>query len=274
MKRLPPLKSPKSQSKPSAHQPVSQNDRQPFGCVLYGESGIGKTSFAAEFENAAFIVDPHERGIIDLVENKQCPEPLQINEVNGWLMLLQTCDDVASDRDVKTVVFDSLTGMEQLCFMYHCKTYYNDDWSAKGFYSYMQGPKNAAKRDWPDLISKWEDLRANGKNVIVIGHSHIKPFSNPDGPDYDKYLPYLDKETWAITHVWAPMVLFYKFQVDLKKDGAKHKAEQNTEKRIICTSPSSTYAAKNRHNLPPVIVAGSSNREAYEAFIKAYERGC
>lgn len=251
-------------------------DRQPvsthkLACVLYGISGVGKTSLAAHFPDCAFIIDPQEGGIRDLVSFRKCPAPREIMVAEGWEHLLALSEKVATRREIKTVCYDSATGIEQLCFRYHCKKYYDDDWSSKGFFSYMQGPKNAAKRDWPEFIQAMEVIRESGKNVIFIAHSQVKPFSNPEGPDYDRYTPYLDKETWAATHRWASLVMFYKFEDEITKTGPKAKAKGDA-RRIICTEHTSHYDAKNRYGLSPIINAGDSPAESYKAFITAYNR--
>ena len=247
-------------------------EADPLGMVLYGMSGIGKTSFAAEFSDVAFIVDPQEKGINDLLKFGQCPKPLTIEVADGWLHLLKISEVIANRRDVQTVVYDSMTGLQQLCHNYHCKTYYNDDWTKDGFYAYQSGPKNAAQKDWPELIGLWEAIRESGKQIIIIGHSQIKTFKNPDGDDYEKYIPYLEKEAWSAVHRWAPSVIFYKSQVDTMKVGGRHKANEDSMKRLLCTVQGATYDAKNRYGLEPVILAGNSNREAYDAFMAAYHK--
>jgi hypothetical protein len=162
--------------------------------------------------------------------------------------------------------------MEQLCFKYHCKEYFADDWTSKGFFSYYAGPTGAAQKDWPEFIEKLEMLRESGKNVILIAHSQVKQFENPDGPNYERYTPFLDKRIWAATHRWAPCIFFYQFQVDVQKIGIKHKAKSDTERRLICTVHSSSYDAKNRYGLDPIIHAGESGKDAYQAFYEAYEK--
>ena len=265
-----PLNTTRKSPTPQRNTGVCESD--PWGMVLYGLSGVGKSSLAAEFPDTAFVIDEQERGIKDLVSRGEAKRPTDILEVDGWQHLLNTTEKLCSRRDIRNVAYDSLYGMEQLCFQYHCKTYFDDDWTNQGFYSFQQGPKNAAKRDWPDLISAWENLRLAGKNVIVIAHSQVKVFQNPDGPDFDRFSVALDKETWAATHRWAPMVLFYRLVFEVKKEGPKSKAQTGTERRIICCTPSSVYDAKNRYGLPPIINAGDSSESAYQAFVKAFNK--
>lgn len=241
--------------------------------ALYGPSGVGKTEWAAHFPDVGFVFDPQEPGISDLVEYNSAPEPLFAEEVMNFNNLLNTCDKIAEGKlKCGTVVFDSLTGMEKLCFQHHCREQFGNDWTKEGFYSYQQGPKNAAKTDWPLFVDRLQGIQAAGINVIVLAHSQVKVFNNPDGPDYDRFIPYLDKESWQVVHRWAKAVFFYNFDVDVDKKGLKNKAKKGSERRYIYTSWSPAYDAKNRYGLPDHIDAGSSGKEAYANFVKAFSK--
>ena len=46
-------------------------------------------------------------------------------------------------------------------------------------------------------------------------HTKVATFKNPEGPDYDRWVPDLHKETWSVTHKWADMILFGCFDTHL-----------------------------------------------------------
>jgi len=244
--------------------------------VVYGPSGVGKTSFAANFPKAGFLIDPQEEGIRDLVEFHQCPRPVFIEEADTFSGLIQVCEGVARDsRGIETLVGDSLTGFEKLCFIHHCEEYFDGDWSRQGFYSYQQGPKNAAKTDWPRFLEALDGVRAAGINVVLIAHSQVKGYTNPEGPDYDRYIPYMDKETWSAVHRWAKAILFYNYHVEIdrsKKLGPRDKARTEVEERFIYTDWSPAFDAKNRWGLESLLDAGDSGEEAFKAFRAAYKK--
>lgn len=255
----------------------------PLACIVYGPPGIGKTSWAAHFPNSVFIIDPHERGISNLIRYKQCPEPRSVIEVDSYEHLLAAFGELAEDDNIETVIGDSLTGFEKLCFIYHCKNYFataeypDGDWTREGFYAYQQGPKNAAKKDWPRLIDILTDLSTPkedggcGKNVVLLAHSTDKNFSNPDGPDYSRHVAYMDKETWSATHRWANLAMFYNFHVLTEKRGVKTKAKQQ-EIRNFYTQWTPSFDAKNQLGLEPVIDAGNSPKEAFHNFSEALRK--
>jgi len=245
----------------------------PVALVCYGPPGVGKTDWASRFPDPGFIIDPQEEGIRELVQFRRCPEPVFIEEADNWERTLDLCNDIAGGSyDIKTAVFDSLTGFEKLCFHHHCDEHFEGDWSSKGFYSYQQGPKNAAKTDIPEWLDALNAIRKAGINVVVIAHSQVKPYNNPEGPDFDRYSTVCDKETWQQIHRWSKCVLFYNYHIDLDRKGPRTKANMENEARFIYTVWSPAYDAKNQWGLEPLIEGGESGEEAFSNFAEAFRK--
>lgn len=247
--------------------------KRPLALIIYAQSGLGKTSFGAAFPKPYFICDPNDMGIYELVEEKQVPEPIGIDTVESFSELSDIGPsrvDEFSQAGVETVVFDSLTGMEFLCFTQMCEEEYDGDWSKEGFMSYQQGPVSAAKSLWPQFLTSLNTFIQNGINVVLIAHSQIKQFNNPASASYDKFTPYLNKETWQQTHRWASIVLFMNQEVETRKEGAKIKANETALTRNVYTEPSPIYDAKNRHGLEPLFEMGSDGQECYQNFLGSF----
>lgn len=267
---------------PPKGKPPSQ-DFPPVAICLYGPSGIGKSSMFAYWPKPGFVVDHHEDGIEDLVQWKQAPKPVFVKQFGGpddekkgkaWEKMLEYLWQVASGKfGIKTLVVETLTGMQQLCFNYHCQRYFDGDWSKEGFYNYQQGPVNAAQRDWPEFIDALKGVWEAGIHVVVTAHSQVKTVPNPEGKDFDKYLPFLQKDIWQAIHRWCKTLLLYKMEVDVEGRGRqKGKGVAGSERRIIYTTPSVFWDAKNRYGLPDLIPAGESPREAAEALLAALRK--
>lgn len=224
-----------------------------------------------------FVFDSKEEGIIDLYQTGQCPKPAWVMEVdefeddNKSTALMTVLANVANhEYPIKNLVVDSMTGMQGLCFTYHCREYFENDWTKEGFYAYQQGPVNAATKDWPRFLDALDQIRKAGINVVFIAHSMVKDVNNPAGADYAQFMPAVHKEIWQQTARWSKAIFFQNYDVTLEKKGLKTKASGG-EDRQLYTSPAAAYVAKNRWGLEPVINLGGSAEEAYEAFCDAYK---
>lgn len=262
-----------------------------------------KRTTVKDGDGPLFVIDSQEEGIRTLTEYGLCPAPRDIVEVDSWSHLQSVTADLAeqghdqqgfgkrsavqillygpagvgktsfaANFPPNTVVFDSLTGFEKLCFQHHCEEHFDGDWSKdNGFYAYSKGPKQAAKTDWPEWLDGLNAVRQAGVNVVLLAHSTPpKEYNNPDGPNYDRYHVYLDKETWSQTHRWSKAVLFYNYSVEVDKKGTRAKARPDTEERFIYTQWSPAFDAKNQYNLEPLLDAGESGEDAYKAFAEPF----
>ena len=268
--------------RPIAKKPVAkpsssrEDDARGLGIVVYGPSGIGKTSWASYFPEPGFIIDSQEEGVLDLIEYKQIKNISRnrIITASNWDELREGVDN-APKMGIKTLIGDSLTGFEKLCFLAHCDKYFDGDWSKEGFFAFQQGPKNSAKTDWPEFLDLLDHVRRTGINVVLIGHSQVKNHSNPSGADFDQYIPYLDKETWAQTHRWAQSVLFMGYDVVVQKTKGALKSKVNLEQsggRLLYADPCPAWNAKNRYGLESPIDLGESAKEGYDNFAAALKK--
>lgn len=284
-KKTAPKRAAKKSSRKGTTRKVARSSRGKK-LVLYGPPGSGKTSVAAygfgppgTTATTAFVIDSQEEGVLDLIEYGRIPDiPMErIHTVDQWkgkTGLLDVLDDVAASG-VTDVVVDSLTGMEKLCHVYHCNENFDGDWGKEGFMAYHKGPKQAAKTDWPDFLDLCDEVARAGVNVCLIAHSVVKTNDNPEGPDFPRYIPYLDKETWSHTHRWAAACFFLNYHVRTEKsEGLKTKADtESSEGRNIFTEWSPAYDAKNRYGMDPVIPMGDDAEEAHEALVKQLYKG-
>lgn len=241
--------------------------------VIYGPPGVGKTALAANFPKPGFVIDSQEEGIHTLVEYEQAPKPIFVEEAADFEATIDLAEQIArGEYGIETAVFDSLTGFEKLCFIHHCDEYFEGDWSSRGFYSFQQGPKNAAKIDWPRFLEALKGIKAAGINVLLIAHSWIKPYHNPEAADYDRFSPAVDKAIWEITSRWATGVFFYNFHVDIDKKGPRNKANMESETRFLYTEWSPAFDAKNQYGMEPLVDVGDNGAEAYDALAKVFAK--
>lgn len=254
----------------------------PVGMVIHGVQGVGKTELAAHFPDVGFVINRKERGIIDLQRAGSCPKPVFVKEFGGrdlskdpqWEEMLEHNYDIASGAypGVKTVVFDSATVFETMAFRFHANRDYEGNFGKDGYFAYGQGPKECAKTLWTDFLDSLETIKDEGINVILIAHTRVKPFNNPLGADYDRYIPYMDADVWNQTLGWAQIVLFYCFDVSTEKKGVKTKVRRDSQQRMLYAVRSEAFDAKNRFGMSPAFMAGDSGEEAFNNFADEFKR--
>ena len=244
---------------------VTRSDKNlsPFSLVLYGPSGIGKSSTIAQFPDTRFILEPEELGVKILAERGLIPEPAEICIVETWDELLT---EIHNTEDVSNLCLEAITGIEQLGFRWECDEHFGGDMSKHGFFNYQQGPKNFAKFTWPKLLRALDKVMSRGINVALTGHSRVRPTKNPSGHDYDSHQVYCDVETWQNTKRWAQVVGFFGLHVDVN---AEKKVLESD--RVIQFDAAPYYDAKNWIGLnSPMIAEGEPvdvGKELYRQLI-------
>lgn len=267
----------KSSSSKSSSKSSSIVDTLPLFMLLHGKSGVGKSSFCAHAPKPVFLIDHDETGIVRLKQRGLVPSSVQIMDpIDDYEELASVLDSFSpEDYDAETLVIDSLTGFQRLCFDYRCnmeRDYGGFDGDYGAFYDFYKGPAQAAQQDWPPLMTALRQIRDKGCNVLLISHSEEKPYRNPDGPDYDKFVSALDARIWKATERVVEAVLFLNFEIDVKgsRGGAKGKASDIA--RMIITDKTPTADAKNWYGLPPIIDMGENGEESWNNFWKAYSQ--
>lgn len=239
---------------------------RPNAVVFHGVEGVGKTSFGGAAPKPIFGMARGETGLETLIDAGRLGETPHFPEWLTWTEALGAIRSLVSgEHTYKTLVLDTLNGMERLCHEHVCARDFGGDWTDKGFMGYMRGYE-VALADWRELLTLLDNLRNQRKmSILCLVHTRVASFKNPEGPDFDRYVPDMHAKTWGLTHKWADMVLFANFYLDTKKEGSKRIGIGGQE-RVLYTEKRAAFDAKNRHGLPPELSMGSSGVEAWAAF--------
>lgn len=247
----------------------------PSRVIMHGVEGVGKTSWAANAPKPIFLMARGETGLETLIDSGRLPEVPHFPESMSFDDLMSSLEWIRdSSHEYKTVVIDTLNGLERLCHEHVCKRDFGNDWGKHGFISYMAGFE-ISLADWRLLLNLLDEIRKKKKmSVICLCHTRVNTFKNPEGADFDRYAPAMHQKTWELTHRWADHVLFANFYtvVEVESNSKKGKAVGG-QQRVMYTERHAAYDAKNRAGLPEEIEMGNSGSEAWNNFISAMKGG-
>jgi hypothetical protein len=230
----------------------------PDRILLYGIEGIGKSTFAASAPRPIFIA-PENDGTAR-IDTARLPSP------ESWADVIDAIDAlVVDEHDYQTLVVDTLDAAEAMLWRFICSATRT---AGSRTYGYGKGYV-AALDEWRVFVSRLEKLRRERQmGIILIAHSWIKPFKNPEGDDFDRYEMKLHPRAGGMLREWCDAVLFANYEVLTVKETEKSKAKGvTTDKRIMHTRRTAAFDAKNRYGLPETLTLD------YAAFVEAVKAG-
>lgn len=227
-------------SKMSVVDVRKQSKDQPQRVLIYGSGGVGKTTFASEFPDAIFLDTQGGTAMLDVAS---FPKPDTFTDVQSAIKSLR--DD---KHEYKTLVVDLLDDVESMIWSHMCS---RDKESSIESYGYGKGYK-VALSEWRALLASLDALRGSrGMEIVLVAHSAIRTFKNPEGDDYDRYGLQLHEQASSLIRGWCDTVLFARHETVLKADPAKKRTRGiSTGARVIHTVETAAYFAKNRCALP------------------------
>jgi hypothetical protein len=211
--------------------------------MLYGTHGIGKSTWGAMAPDPIFIQT--EDGLAE-VDCAKFPLATSYADVMSQLAELYT-----EPHEFRTVVLDSADWLEKLIWAEVCRKRnvesIEDIGYAKGY--------TFALTQWREVLAGLDALRNDrGMTIVLLAHSRIEKFENPETDSYDRYVPQLHKLASAVLQEWCDEVLFASYKVFTKQtdEGFNRKRNQGlgTGERVVRTTERPAHMAKNRLNLP------------------------
>ena len=231
---------------------------RPRRVLLYGIHGVGKSTWASMAERPIFIQT--EDGLAN-IDCDRLPLAQRYSDVIAALGELYT-----EEHGYATVVIDTLDWLERLIWSDVCQKRnvetIEDIPYGRGYVF--------ALTNWREIIQGLDALRnERGMHVILIAHSQIERFANPETDAYDRYSPRLHKLASALIQEWCDEVLFatYKVHTKITSENFSRKRVQGvgTGERVIRTTERPAHVAKNRLNLPDEIPL---DYRIYAAFVR------
>ena len=212
--------------------------RTPVKCVIYGPESIGKTTLSSKFENPL---------IVDVENGSNSLNVRRIRCDKSWEELIAVVKEIVKTPGVcKTIVIDTLDWAEYLCTKYVCEKYKKGNIDEFGYgkgYTYLT-------EEYKRLLDALDEAIDAGLHVVCNAHAKPRKFELPEEMgSFDRYELKLTKNTAPIVKEWCDCLLFCNFKTYVITDESNKKKAQGN-KRVIYTSHSAVYDAKNRVGLP------------------------
>lgn len=215
--------------------------------VIYGPEGIGKTTLASRFPEPLFCDTEGGSNHMDVART---PAP------TSWNMLLSIVKDVVNTPGLcKTFVLDTADWAERLCIDHVCSLH-----EKKGVEDFGYGKGYVyVYEEFGKLLNLLNDVIERGIHVVISAHAQLRKFEQPDElGSYDRYELKLSKKTGAqvadMIKEWCDMLLFLNYRtIVVNVDGngaAKGKNKAQGGQRVMYTTHTPSWDAKNRHGLP------------------------
>lgn len=226
--------------------------KAPVRVLVYGTEGIGKSSFGADAPSPIFLGAEDGTAQLDV---ERFPTPESWQDVLDAVRVLET-----DAHEYRSLIVDTLDWAEPLLWEHICK---RDNQANIEAYGYGKG-YSAALDEWRIFLGALERLRkTKALNIVLIAHSWIRPFKNPEGEDFDRYELKLNAKAGGLIKEWADAVLFANYETLVSKDGkTKRTRGVDTGARLLFTERRAAYDAKNRYGLPPFLPLSWGDFEA------------
>jgi len=241
---------------------LNRGERNPPRILIYGEIGIGKTTWANTYPHEKSIFIPIEDGTASIERSKNIANrPKTFNELNNIIDVL-----IDSDHPFKLVILDSATKIEQLIYKEVEK---EKEVNNIGLIGWQNGYKIAARK-FEIFLDKLDTLRIE-KKMIIIFTSHVltEPVRPPIGEDYMKYSLSLHKKSKAKVEEWADIITFlkYDFFVDEEEKKIVSKGE-----RVLYLVKNPGYDSKCRYRHMPDTINFNNIDKGLNKFLKILKK--
>lgn len=240
----------------------------PITCI-YGEPGVGKSTFAASAPQVVFLCV--EQGTDNIavsrarLEDPRAPDgerdPGTYEEFTSLLESLGSLAETGK-AEFKHVAIDTVDALEKLVHQHICRT-----GGKRSIADFRFGlGYDLAVDAFRATFTRLERLKRAGIGVILIAHHQITTFNNPEGANFDRYDLKLHKKVAGLVFENCSNVLFARREQYALEEHGKVRGVAGGS-RFIHTQNSPAFVAKNRYDLPEKLALRWSD---YAAAVEAH----
>jgi AAA domain len=222
---------------------ISRTTPKPPRVIVYGDSGVGKTTFGVSAPAPIVLQTEDGLGALDV---DQFPLSLHFSDVMQALYSL-----FQEPHDYQTLVVDSLDWLEPLIWRQVCE---DNRLEHIEKLPYGKGYIEALShwRQFLDGVTALRDQRA--MNIVMVAHSAITQVEDPTVPAYDSHGLKLHKRAAALAEEFADVILFAQIQQSTVTEDAGFNQKRiravSTGERICHAVGAPAFLAKSRYPMP------------------------
>jgi len=250
MPKDPPTTAPKINFTVKSYANVKRGEK----IVVYGDTGIGKTSLALLAPKPVFL--DLDEGAFELRHPVTKEKVNHIPGIRDFSDVRAALQQVDLYNDYDTVIIDNVTILQDWAEPYVVATIptekgarvtnlvgYGYNKGYKHLYDVMRGP-----------LADCDELVRRGKNVILIAQAALRSVPNPSGEDFLRAgLRLHADKSWNIESLyceWSSEI----YRIDyLDAFVSKEKKISGSPTRAVFTQPELHFRAKSRRGLDPII---------------------
>jgi hypothetical protein len=206
-----------------------ERDLAKYCLMIYGDHGLGKSTFCATVEKAFFILtEPGHKGLVTARR-----------EASTWADLVQLVKLLkAGKHDFKNVIVDTVDGMYSLCRQYMLN---------------QLDVIDEADLDWgkgwrlvtEEFMRVMRQLALMPTGLWLVAHADEKTMKTRTGKEYQKQVPALPKGVRREVMDYCDFVFFVDIREEKQEDGTV------MLRRYLRTKPTTSYEAKDRLGIFP-----------------------
>src|SRR5262245_1439262 len=234
--------------------------RRPIFALLYGPSGIGKSTLCASIPDIVMI--PVERGL-DQITVPKLDRP---RTFEGFGRIIGALDP--DDHGYKAIGIDTVDALELLIFRRVCaegKCRSIEEYAGGYGKGYMR-----ARELWTGLLTKLTEMNERF-NIILTAHSQLRTINDPVlNAGYDVHRIKVQEKSAEIIRQMVDLILFVNFETVIDRETPKaRKGRGIIGDRVMYTQPQTGLEAKNRYNLDsPLEFSWAALSDGIERFYK------
>lgn len=213
----------------------------PIRGIIMGTSGIGKSTFAAGLPKPLFL------------DTEESTNELEVERITirDWTHLGATVAQIATaNLGYQTIVIDTADWAERMLvenMLQKSGKKSIEDWGfGKGY--------TVLAEEFGRFLTATDGLTSKGMHVVFIAHTKVVRVSPPDQTDgFDRYELKMSKQVAPLLKEWSDLLLFAHTQINIVEGTDGKVKAQGGKERVMHTTSSAAWDAKNRFGLPEVM---------------------